>query len=291
MLEQDESRGARTGREPARRSEELRGAKEQARGERVPPWMNSRWLHGLVSDAVAGTCEADNIAGGGSSMGSRCMVGRRGTREHCRDRDHARRNQDSVFSRSKQGRDMCVRLWSSRTLDSGVTAVFAMRPAGKDEFAKLQQEHRFDLGVACPCSYFGPRNTGRRVVLQVHGMCRSQRLAKQVRCQVYRCPDTGSMLAWQAPKSTLCKATVVGQARRACEGACHMGTSVMVITCFAVGSVGACCHCEGLRRSRSVRCVYGDAVFHANGKHGSKTGSASRRHGAASGRQCSCWDH
>ena len=50
------------------RSEEQRSAQEQTRGARVLPSIESLWFH-------------DRIAGGNCSIGSFCMVWRRGTRE------------------------------------------------------------------------------------------------------------------------------------------------------------------------------------------------------------------
>ena len=37
--------------------------------------------------------------------------------------------------------------------------------------------------------------------------------------------------------------------------------------------------------------MYGGTASHGNGEHGSRVGSASRRHGIASGRQCGHWNH
>ena len=43
-------------------------------------------------------------------------------------------------------------------------------------------------------------------------------------------------------------------------------------------------------RSRAVRCMYGGTASHGNGEHCPRVGSASRRHGAASGRQLGHWN-
>ena len=49
-----------------------------------------------------------------------------------------------------------------------------------------------------------------------------------------------------------------------------------------------CCRGQ-LWRSRVVDRVRGDTASHGNGEHGSRVGSAPRRHGIASGRQCGHW--
>ena len=70
--------------ESSRHSDEQWGALGQARGEGVPAEDPKS-----VASRISQRREAGLIAGGHSSLRSRCMVWRRGTRGQCRNRDDA----------------------------------------------------------------------------------------------------------------------------------------------------------------------------------------------------------
>ena len=88
--------------------------------------------------------------------------------------DDAHRHQKSVISRSKQTREMCRApgqdverriswVWATKVLLYGARDAAAN---WEDAYAKTLQEHQFERGVACLCSFC---SGDREIRLVVHG--------------------------------------------------------------------------------------------------------------------------
>ena len=90
-----------------------------------------------------------------------CMVYTRGTREHLRDRNDAHKHQQRLLSRSKQRRAICSAATRDvehiLSMDGSELSLYGTRDAAaiwEDACARVLQEHQFERGFVCPCSFY-----------------------------------------------------------------------------------------------------------------------------------------